>query len=146
MDSVLTPPGMIETLGYTKNFTAFKIDIVHEFMVASGWDATNLSISVQGAENNRFTLFVPLDEVFDELLFMDAFRSRLVTPEWSRHLKLFLKNLLAPAALAWSVLSSQPETVVSSVGMETIKISKSDSLSIGNGQILGDFNPSCVDG
>lgn len=146
MDAVLTPPGVIKTLGYANNFTDFSIEIIHELVVASGWEGSNLSASVEGAANGRFTLFAPLDEAFADLPFMADFRARLVTLEWSRHLELFLKNLLSPAALSVDFLSSQPETVVTSVGNETITITKTDTLSIGVGSLRLDLNPSCVDG
>jgi uncharacterized surface protein with fasciclin (FAS1) repeats len=146
VDAVLTPPTMIKTLGYANNFASISVEIIHELLVASGWEANDLSISVEGANSNRFTLFAPLDEAFDELLFMPAFRERLVKPDWSRHLELFLNNLLSPAPLSADFLYSQPETVVTSVGNETITITKTDTLSIGAGSLFLDLNPSCVDG
>jgi Fasciclin domain len=136
-----------------------------ELAVASGWETSNWFVSVEGADSNKFTLFAPLDEAFVDLLFMADSRARLVTLEWARHLELFLENLLSPAPLIADFMSRQPETVATSVGNETITITKSDTLSIGASALnetititksdtlsigasalLLDLNPSCVNG
>ena len=147
VDEALTPPGMVESLAYVKDFTDIVVDIVMEFFTASGWDASNIALSIEPAEEiSRFTLFAPTDSVFESYDFMDDVRERFATPEWVRHLELLLKNMLVADPLTKEELAEFPFQSLTTEGGEQIIITNSTgALLVGDGEIL-DLSPSCVDG
>jgi hypothetical protein len=97
---MLTPPGIVDLLEITSNYTSIQTGLLYELFLAAGWNKSDEEfnwslVSVPSDITERFTLLAPLDGFFD-IHWNDGDRKRIKTQIWRRHLLDILRNLLLP--------------------------------------------------
>ena len=90
VDKCLICPGVAMLTNYAAEYTIHNLRDVSQFLIASGWNLRDLSLSV--GDGGPITMIAPVNAAWNFLNLDDTVR--LATDKWKRHLFDLLKHLL----------------------------------------------------